>query len=116
MSAINFSDRVRLEVRESLDAPVTKPHCARCGMSNGLHAVGTEWICERCDVESKAPYYDTERGELCIPSDSKDASEWDRRGLILDSGRGVWWIAISPASAVSQVEKARACAQQIGAR
>jgi ribosomal protein L37AE/L43A len=48
IATVNFNDRVQLAVSPALESPITKPHCARCGMPNSLRFVSGEWICRRC--------------------------------------------------------------------
>ncbi len=58
----------------------------------------------------RGPFYDTERGELRIPSyiwNARAVAEWKRRGLAYDSQRQEWFKAIPQAHALTQTEKAR---------
>lgn len=64
-------------------------------------------------TKPQGPYYDNDRGELCIPSDKDSGQEWERRGLLFDAERGVWWIALDPRFAESQVKKARAVFERV---
>lgn len=49
-ATVNYSDRVRLTATSALDAPITKPHCAQCGMSFNLRSTADGgWICKRCE-------------------------------------------------------------------
>ena len=54
-ATINFADRAHVGVVASLDAPITKPHCRRCGMPFNLrHNDDGTWTCVRCKREELA--------------------------------------------------------------
>jgi ribosomal protein L37AE/L43A len=95
-ATVNYSDRVRIAVTSALDAPITKPHCHKCGMSFNLksNADGT-WICKRCEgTQSVAPATlspeaSKAKAEAAIRyRETKRLSDKMRQGPYYDDARG----------------------------